>query len=163
MKGSRVTIILTAIVVLLSGCVETIYKIGKKANQIGKSEVIKTKALAGDAEAQYQLGKLYCCGESPDFDNVEALRWWCMSAKNGQRDAMLEVGRLYETSHEYKGSIIPRNNVMAYTYYVKAVENGNDDAVESLNRVENKLSKKEKEHSAYLLKQWPVIGCEITR
>ncbi len=125
--------------------------------------MLKTKALGGDAEAQYHLGKLYCCGETPEFDNVEALRWWCKSAKGGQRDAMYEVGKLYETSHKYKGSIIPRNNVFAYTYYKKSYDNGNDKAQESMDRVYKELSKDDKDNATYLLEQWPVIGCEVTR
>ena len=130
---------------------------------IGKSEAMKALALKGDVEAQYNLGKLYCCGERPEFDNVEALKWWCMAAKSGQRDAMFEVGKLYETSNEYKGSIIPKDNVMAYAYYTLSHQNGNEDGRKPASKIKSALSKEDLKNAEYMLERWPVIGCEISR
>jgi TPR repeat protein len=163
MKKFCSIIAIVAVAFTLTACVETLFNIARKGKQIGASEYLKTTALGGDAEAQYNLGKVYCCGDRPEYDNVEALRWWCMASENGQRDAMMEVGKLYETSHKFKGSIIPRNNVRAFVFYSQAVEHGNDDAKESMIRTEALLSKADKKHASYMMEQWPVVGCEITR
>ena len=45
------------------------------------------KAKAGDAEAQYRLGKAYCCGDQGFFDTEQAVIWWCKAARQGHSKA----------------------------------------------------------------------------
>lgn len=45
------------------------------------------KATAGDAEAQFQMGKTWCCGDSGFFSTKEAGLWWCKAAQQGHSAA----------------------------------------------------------------------------
>lgn len=49
---------------------------------------LKDKALAGDREAQFQLGTSFCCGDSGTFDTGEAIRWWCLAALQNHPGAL---------------------------------------------------------------------------
>ena len=69
-------IVITIAVLMLSGCVEAVYDSARFVKSVSQKETWKTLALQGDAEAQYRVGGLYCCGERPEYDNVKALRWW---------------------------------------------------------------------------------------
>ncbi|MCB2081458.1 MAG: sel1 repeat family protein [Rickettsiales bacterium] len=157
------TIACLGVVLTLSACIENIYKAAEWTMDIGESEAWKTQALQGDAEAQYKVGQLYCCGERPRYDNIKALYWFCMAAKQGQRDAMFEVGNMYENEHRYKGSVIPRDPVLAYTYYMLAVAQGNDGAVSPYNMLKETLTNEEQDRATAIFKQWPNIPCEVTR
>ena len=44
-------------------------------------------ALGGDAQAQYELGESYCCGESGFWSTEEASKWWCKAAMQGHDEA----------------------------------------------------------------------------
>ena len=148
---------------LLTACIETLFGAKEWVTDIGKSEAWKTQALQGDAEAQYKVGTLYCCGERPRYDNIQALYWFCQAAKQGQRDAMYEVGDMYENEHRHKGSVIPRDPVLAYTYYMLAVAQGNDNAVTPFEALKIKLSEEEQSRGEAIFHKWPHIPCEVTR
>jgi len=51
-------------------------------------ERLRPKAESGDADAQYQLGNSWCCGENGTFfSTTEAAVWWCKAAKQGHEKA----------------------------------------------------------------------------
>ena len=52
----------------------------KKLDARDVESPLKTRALAGDREAQFQLGNSFCCGKSATLDTDEAIRWWCLAA-----------------------------------------------------------------------------------
>ena len=53
------------------------------------------KAEAGDAEAQYQMGNSWCCGDDNGFfSSEEAIRWWQKAADQGHKGAQLALGAL---------------------------------------------------------------------
>ncbi len=149
--------------ILLTGCIDYMFKAADYGQSIGKKEAWKTLAMQGDAEAQYKVAEEYCCGDRPRYDNVQALFWYCKAARQNQRDALLTVGELYEHAHDYKGSIVPRNNTMALAYYSLAVKYGNDDAVIPYKELEPELSEAERKDVAELLEAWPNIPCEVYR
>ncbi len=49
-------------------------------------EELKQKAEAGDAEAQFQLGKKYANGDGVEQDYAEALKWYMKSAEHGNKE-----------------------------------------------------------------------------
>lgn len=70
--------------------------------QAAKSEVIiqanLEEAGAGDAEAQYKVGKAFCCSlhEGSGLYNTErAVHWLCESARQDYTPAMYELGKIY--------------------------------------------------------------------
>lgn len=147
----------------VSGCIEAIHEGLLWTKDVGTQEAWKNLALQGDAEAQYKVGTIYCCGERPRYDTVQALFWWCQAARQNQRDALLDIGKLYENAHKQKGTIVPRNNTLAFVYYTKAVEHGNDDAVMEYKKLEPNLSPEERDDVVRLLKSWPSVPCEVYR
>jgi len=151
------------LLVMLSGCLEVAYDTGRLAKIEGERQAWKRLANNGDAEAQYKLGHLYCCGERPYKNNVEALRWWCDAAKNGQRDAMLEVGKLYESSADYKGSIIPQDHQLAYMFYSLAMDHQNPDAEEYRDNITRSLTAEQISDAHVMMKLWPRFECKISR
>ncbi len=150
-------------VIALTSCIEWGFRGAEYTGIEGKRQIWKQLAFARDAEAQYKLGKLYCCGERPYRDTVKALYWWCQAANVGQRDAMLEIGKLYENAHKQKGNIIPRDDVLAYTYYQLAVEEGNEDAKRYRNKIKTRLTDRQIDKSRHQLAKWPAIPCEVDR
>ena len=49
---------------------------------------LQAKALAGDREAQFELGNSFCCGERGSLDTNEAIRWWCLAALQSHPGAL---------------------------------------------------------------------------
>lgn len=118
-------------------------------------------AEGGDAEAQYQMGKAHCCGKRPYYNTYRALKWYCKAAKQGQRDAMMEVGKIYVNAHEEEGSVIPRDKALAYTYFIKSVEHGSEKAKEWRDKTLGDISLSERKKAKKLLNEWPDIQCQI--
>jgi len=147
----------------LSGCVEALYDTADFIGGIGKKETWKTLALEGDAEAQFKVGELYCCGERPKFDNVKALYWWCQAAKQGQRDALYNVGKMYDDAALYKGNVIPKDDVMAYTYYSLAAEHGSPEGLKNRDEIKPILNEDQIDEADELIESWPDIKCEVIR
>ena len=56
---------------------------------------LQARAGAGDAEAQYRLGRLYCCGFGGGKDSVLARRWLCRAALQGHAGAQLALGQYF--------------------------------------------------------------------
>lgn len=159
----RFLYVLLLVALPLTGCIETVYRSGKFLVDATELQPWKKLALDGDVEAQYKVGELYCCGDRPDHDNVQALYWWCQAAKKGQRDAQYKVGWMMEDAHEYKGSIVPYNPVLASVYYTKALANGQPDAAKALAKMKPPLTDEQKKEAAELLEEWPNIACEVAR
>lgn len=159
----RLMFAITISALLLSGCLEEVYDGAGFMKDWSYRQYIKDKAASGDANYQYRAGKLFCCGERPEYDNVEALRWFCEAAKNGQRDAMFEVGKMYETASKYKGEIIPKDDVQAYVFYTLAVQHDSSDAVTYRDKLAEKLTIEQIGKAGVLLERWPAIHCKHTR
>ncbi len=147
----------------LAGCIETLYNVGDFLGDAAQLQPWKKLALDGDVEAQYKVGTAYCCGDRPKHDNVKALYWWCQAAKQGQRDAQFQVGKMYDSASQYKGNIIQQNPVLAFTYYSLAEKNGNNEAVGFKQKLSGVLSAAQKQEAAALLEEFPNIACEVER
>ena len=131
--------------------------------QQNKSMTIEDRALAGDAEAQYQLGVKYCgllqrsYGKTADEHRDNMKLWWSKSAEQGHTKALYEMALLYETtdlnkcieylniasnkgdlkSTCYLGSVYERRTNLineAIKYYSKAANLGYADAEYHLGR-----------------------------
>lgn len=92
--------------------------------------ITMTKARAGDAQAQYEVGNYYRKGVIPGIfetpDNKEAARWYSKSAFGGSADGMVA----------YAGCLIQgyleHNPKEAVKWYEKAAKKGNSSAYYNL-------------------------------
>jgi len=106
---------LTAFSLLLPGC-------GSKTSEqptvsVADIQKIESKAEAGDAAAQVQLGAAYAKGESVKQDYQRAAQWYERAAKQGNAQAQAALGELFEA-----GQGVPHDDVQAATWYRRAAE-----------------------------------------
>jgi TPR repeat protein len=80
---------------------------------------IRTKAEQGNAEAQYNLGKMYYDGDGVPQDSAEAVKWYRKAAEQGYAEAQSNLSDIYE-----EGSDVPRDSAEAVKWCRKAAEQG---------------------------------------
>lgn len=147
----------------LSACLEPVYDSARYAKAATERQGWKELARRGDIAAQYKVGTLYCCGERPMRDEVEALIWWCRAAKQNQRDALLEVGKIYADEYNLKGSPVPVDKALAHSYYTLAEEHGNEAATSYREALGATLTEVQWQRTRQFLQEWPNIPCELER
>lgn len=92
-KLPLVLTVLSAIV--CTGCVGAAMSASTLAVKSGPRDELLPLAESGDSAAQYELGKSYCC-MGVGFDTQTATEWLCKAARQGNADAMFELGRIYD-------------------------------------------------------------------
>ena len=107
-------ILLICAVVALAGCGESAEEQAAKA---------KTKAQAGDTEAQFVLGDMYRNGRGVKQDFKEAVKWFRKASEQGYAEAQYDLGLMY-----YFGRGVERDIQESKTWMRKAAEQGNADA-----------------------------------
>ena len=129
---------LAGMVALLVGgaaCAET-----PERTQDDSIEALRTRAEAGDADAQDNLGLRYVNGRGVPQDDAEAVRWYRLAADQGFARAQFNLGVRYAT-----GRGVPQDGIEAYkwlnlaTTYTDASKQEEyaevrDDAAERLTR-----------------------------
>jgi hypothetical protein len=90
-------------------------------------EAIKAKAEAGDAEAQFQLGRRYDHGEGVAKDFVEAVKWYRKAAEQNHPRAQYNLAICYGV-----GDGVPKDPGEAVKWYRKAAEQNFADAQNNL-------------------------------
>ena len=95
------------------------------------ADELHERAAAGDADAQYQLGRSYLWGghDLPE-DGSEAVAWFELAAEQGHGEAMRTLGLIYST-----GSGVPEDQAEAVSWYRRAAEQGDTWAAWMQNRV----------------------------
>ena len=86
----------------------------------GQARAAEIKAEQGDAEAQNNLGVMYCEGKGVPEDNAEAFKWFRKAAEQGHDSAQYNLGQMYR-----EGEGVPQDDVEAAKWYRKAAEQGN--------------------------------------
>ena len=92
-------------------------------------------AAQGNAIAQNRIGNLYYNGNGVKQDYEEALKWYRKAAAQGNAAAQFNIGYLY---HHGQGVTVDYQEAMKW--YKKAAAQGDDDAIEYLARVREKIS-----------------------
>jgi uncharacterized protein len=85
---------------------------------------LESRAAAGDAEAQFDLGLLYIRGEGVAEDHAAAASWFRKAADLGQRDAQYLFGLMHISG---QGGV-EKSNSAAYKLLLKSAEQGLPDA-----------------------------------
>ena len=92
--------------------------VGCKRADAGKSfQETKIKAEKGDAEAQYNLGKMYHDGKDVAKDDVEAVKWFRKAADQGYAAGQNGLGFMYVT-----GDGVPKDEAEAVKWFRKAAD-----------------------------------------
>jgi TPR repeat protein len=84
----------------------------------------QSKAKAGDANAQYNIGWLYHNGYGLAVDDQQALYWWQQAAAQNHVDARFALASLY--THGGRGVQSDINK--AIPLYISTLATGNEDA-----------------------------------
>ena len=156
--------------------------LSQTANLVSKDQAAaiarwRTRAAAGDIEAQYNLGQAYRQGNGVPEDPVEAEAWYRKAADRGHMLAQARLGLMLFTSTRrqesyvwldkaatqgepraqyvmgnalFNGNDIPRNLPRAYAMMSRAAAAGLDPAKQSLATMENVLSASDKQAGAAL-------------
>ena len=85
------------------------------------------RAEQGDAEAQFQLGKMYRDGDRVAKDLEKAVPWFDRAAQNGHVEAALKLGYMFE-----KGQGVTQDYSRARELYELAAAGGSGSALNSL-------------------------------
>ena len=92
-----------------------------------KAEIYRKAAEAGNASAQFELGKCYDSGIGVEKNTVEAVKWYRKAADQGFANAQYYLGFCYE-----HGRGVEINATEAVQWYRKATEQGNAEAQNAL-------------------------------
>jgi len=105
-------------------------------------------ALAGDADAQYRVGKSYCCTPKKDVDAFyntrKAIDFLCQAARKQHPQAAFELGKIYSDDTIDGLRLLRRaatairgdnyeNRVIAYYWYDQANKYGHPEALDAMN------------------------------
>lgn len=101
----------------------TMYLHGQGADVDVQQAIIWYKR-AGDAEALYKLGQIYCEGAvGIDKDAREAIQYFTKAAEEGNTDAEFAIGNMYR-----QGNGVAIDDQKAFHWLFKAANNGHADA-----------------------------------
>ncbi|MEA1938601.1 MAG: hypothetical protein U9N14_05885 [Pseudomonadota bacterium] len=126
-------------------------------------------AMMQDRDAQYLLGKSLCCGQSNKFDTIEATRWLCMAAIDGdQVEAQEMLARIHASpflpvltgKKPIKGLDKERYNLpLALMWAYIAAERDNDVARNLRDKLLGFVSERDKLAASRLLLDWRQVEC----
>ena len=86
------------------------------------AEILRTRAMAGDKEAQNNYGVLYSSGvHNHPKDYAQAMIWFEKAAAQGDVVALANIGDMYQ-----RGEGVPKDEAQAIHWYSKAVKAGGE-------------------------------------
>ena len=103
---------MVALLVGAAACAETPEPETPDPAQDDSIEAVRTRAEAGDAVAQFNLGVRYDFGLGVPEDDVEAMAWYRQAAEQGYASAQYSLGFMYST-----GIGVPQDDVEAYKWF----------------------------------------------
>ena len=86
------------------------------------------KAEKGDAEAQYEVGRLYEKGDGVESSDKDSFYWYEKSAKQGNADAQSELGYIYILGN----SFVKPNPEESFKWFEKSAAQNNIYSINSL-------------------------------
>ena len=90
--------------------------------------IMRPLAESGDADSQYNIGWMYLNGYGLRVNDSLALEWWEKASEQGHADASFSIGMLYSLGE----GKVPKDLEKSVDYYLKAAEDGHEDAVTML-------------------------------
>jgi TPR repeat protein len=161
--AARLLVVLSSL--LLTGCgavaVETA-TIGWDKTQVWSNI---DAARAGDPEAQYAVGEALCCsGDTATgtfYSTEDAMKWLCAAAAQGNTDAMVKLGQIFEGDQVDGLRLMrramnavtdtPQNVAAAYYWYAAAGNAGVTESAGTADELFREMSVLDKETATWYL------------
>ena len=133
------------------------YGIGTEQNHAVSLEWFRKAADQEDADAQFNLGRIYgkatgtyAKARAAPQDDVEAVRWYRRSAEQDYRPAQFNLAEIYaEGSRD-----VPRDDVLAYFWMSLAASGGNQAAAQKLERFAAQMTSTQVDNARGLVADW---------
>ena len=93
--------------------------------------MLNVLAEGGYVDAQYTLGMIYLYEDYVEQNHPLGIKWLKKAAENGDVNAQVSLAKCYE-----EGRGVMMNIYDAMTWYMKASLQGNEEATERLNELE---------------------------
>lgn len=97
--SSLVSLLLLSTTAAMSGCAGVAIESARMTAAASTRNQHMAAALAGDAEAQYRVGKSYCCAPRQDadafYDTRKATDFLCLAARQQHAAAAYEIGKIH--------------------------------------------------------------------
>lgn len=127
---------------------------------LNKRAELTPAANKGDAQAQYLLGKSYCCGYGAGTSTPKALDWFCRAALQGHGGAQYELGRYYALrSNRAWRPQLRQDLIQAYMWYSLAALQEVPLAGEEKEGLALDMSELEVAQAKQRIRSWKVAGC----
>lgn len=110
---------------------------------------LRPLASEGHAPAQYNLGVMYEWGNGVPQDDVEAMKWYRLSAGQSHRDAQNNLGAMYS-----KGEGVAQNFVEALKWFVISADNGSEGGRKNIDIVEKRMTSRQITQAKKLAREW---------
>lgn len=168
LEDLKVATLLLAVAIGLAGCAGAAINSTTYAVKSASRTELQPAALSGDADAQYELGKSYCC-MGPGFDTQIATEWLCAAARQDSAKAMLELGRIY--LGDVSRTMTPGQKILrlvsanqakavAHVWLTRASAAGNEKAGEWLGKLSTRMTEDDFRKVQTINEQWPNVPCE---
>ena len=113
-------------------------------------EALWPAARSGNADAEELIGVMYALGLGVEKDPERAFEWYLRSSMKGHPGAQSGIGWYYEL-----GIGMPAPDlVRAYLWYALSSIGGDPDAVDSLEQLQNRMTKAEIERAQVLVNDY---------
>lgn len=126
---------------------------------LAKREQWLAEATKGNVEAQYQLGKEYCCGYDIYRSANQAIHWFCQAALQGYGPAQYELGRFFALRSRSDGATAMRQElIQGYMWYSLAALQQVPLAVDERDALARDMNELEVSHAKRRLRNWKTSG-----
>ncbi len=126
----------------------------------------RARALEGEARAQYQLAKSYCCGLGARRSTRKALYWYCRAAVQGDVTAQYEMGNVlsgFFNDSSRSNTFYAPDYTSAYMWYTVASIHGHQQALDVREQLATKMSVDEVAQGKRWATKWKQIHCDNLR
>lgn len=112
-------------------------------------DAVIERAVAGDAEAQFQVGYMYHHGEGVDQEYSRAIDWYLRAAEQGHGEAQMSLAVLYAT-----GQGVPQDDVSSYMWFSVASPKVSDRSASGLRLLERRMTSQQIEEGKKRAEEW---------
>jgi uncharacterized protein len=128
-------LVLVAVDVAAAGSYEDGLAADRRGEHLEALHLFREAADRGDAQAQFNLGRMFSHGEGVPVDYGAALSWYRKAASQGNAGAQFSLGLMYQL-----GQGVPRDIAEAMGWYLKAAQQGYASAQVNLAAIYSKGS-----------------------
>ncbi|MCG6871514.1 MAG: sel1 repeat family protein [Gammaproteobacteria bacterium] len=120
------------VLLLLAGCAGSLAPgAGARATRAEWLE----RAQQGDPQAQFVVGRSYCCGRGIAYNTERAVAWYCRAAVQGHAEAQFELAKIYANRLKLTTRLLSAGKSFtdrerAYIWYTAAMVAGQAGAEE---------------------------------